>query len=186
MVHISLKPVKAGEKIFNFLERKNLISVLKPTEKALKTKKKNGAVDVLYTSRKSFGGHRLMCIGKKNTKVQLCWHSDNEDLFFLNPLNMDYRKLYLIFALDKLDVFNKKFLKNNLKDKDFIAVEVSYNNPNLSFFSILKKTVHCEIIESKIESEIKKQHPVFFVSESSELKNNKIKHKNLNIIVDGE
>ena len=29
----------------------------------------------------------------------------------------------------------------------------------------------------------KKQHPVFFVSESSDLKNNKIKHKNFNIVL---
>ena len=43
---------------------------------------------------------------------------------------------------------------------------------------MLKKTVHCEVVKDE-----DKQHPVFFVTESSDLKNNKIKHKDLTITV---
>ncbi|MBQ4179093.1 MAG: hypothetical protein II598_05070, partial [Elusimicrobia bacterium] len=89
-----------------------------------------------------------------------------------------YQKLYLIFALDKIDVFSKKLSKNLLRSKDFVAVEIVYNDPNLSFFTMLKKTVHCEVVKDE-----DKQHPVFFVTESSDLKNNKIKHKDLTITV---
>jgi hypothetical protein len=177
-MQITLKPVKSNKKIFNFLEKKGLISVLKPTDKAFNTRTKTGTVDILYTSKKSFGSHRLMCIGKRTKKVQLCYHLDNEDLIFLNPQNVDYQKLYLVFALDKTDVFFKKLTENSLTKKDFIAVEIVYNDPLLSFFTILKKTVHCEVVKDE-----DKQHPVFFVAESSCLKNNKIKHKDLNIIV---
>ena len=69
-----------------------------------------------------------------------------------------------------------------LKDKDFVTVEICFNNPNLSFFSVLKGTVHCEIIDKNQQ----KQHPVFFASEASELKNNKIKHNNIKFLVHGE
>ena len=177
-MQITLKPVKSSVKIFNFLEKKGLISVLKPTDKAIKTRTKTGTVDILYTSNKRFGSHRLMCIGKRTKKVQLCYHCDNEDFIFINPTNADYQKLYLVFALDKIDVFNKKLSKNLLSDKDFVAVEIVYNDPKTSFFTMLKKTVHCEVVKDE-----DKQHPVFFVAESSDLKNNKIKHKDLKIFV---
>jgi hypothetical protein len=177
-MHIKLKPVKSSIKVFNYLEKKGLISVLKPTNKAIKTRTRTGTVDILYTSNKKFGSHRLMCIGKRTKKVQFSYHLDNEDLLFINPSNVDYQKLYLIFALDKIDVFNKKLSKNLLNNKDFIAIEIVYNNPNLSFFTVLKKTVHCEVVKDE-----DKQHPVFFVTESSDLKNNKIKHKDLTVEV---
>ena len=177
-MQIMLKPVKASIKIFKYLEKKGLISVLKPTDKAIKTRTKTGTVDILYTSNKRFGSHRLMCIGKRTKKVQLCYHFDNEDFIFINPLKIDYQKLYLVFALDKIDVFSKKLSKSLLNKKDFIAVEIVYNDPNLSFFTMLKKTVHCEVVKDE-----DKQHPVFFVTESSNLKNNKIKHKDFSISV---
>ncbi len=177
-MQITLKPVKSSTKVFKYLEKKGLISVLKPTDKALKTRTKTGTVDILYTSNKKFGSHRLMCIGKRTKKVQLCYHFDNEDFMFINPGNIDYQKLYLVFALDKIDVFSKKLSKNLLSSKDFVAVEIVYNDPNLSFFTMLKKTVHCEVVKDE-----DKQHPVFFVTESSDLKNNKIKHKDLTITV---
>jgi hypothetical protein len=175
---INLKSVKASVRVFDFLEKKGLISVLKPTDKAVKTRTKTGTVDILYTSNRKFGSHRLMCIGKRTKKVKLCYHFDNEDFIFINPSNIDYQKLYLVFALDKIDVFNKKFYKNILTNKDFLAVEIVYNDPKLSFFTMLKKTVHCEVVKNE-----DKQHPVFFVTESSGLKNNKIKHKDLTILV---
>jgi hypothetical protein len=177
-MQITLKPVKSSIKVFNYLEKKGFVARLKPTRKTIDTRTKTGAVDILYTSNKNFGAHRLMCIGKRNKKVQMTYHLDNEDLIFLNPYNDDYQKLYIVFALDKIDFFNKKLSKNLLTNKDFIAVEIVFNDPNLSFFTILKKTVHCEVVKDE-----NKQHPIFFVAESSKLKNNKIKHKNLKIVV---
>lgn len=182
MKQIILKPVKASKSVFKLLEKNKLISTLKPTQKALNTRTKTGIVDILYTSRKNFGGHRLMCIGKRNTKVQLCFHKDNEDLIFVNPTNIGYRKLYLVFALDKIDKFAKKLKVEKLANSDFITVEIMYNSSNLSCFTILKGTVHCEITTSDND----KQHPVFFASESSNLKNNKIVHKNLQFSLYGD
>lgn len=182
MQNITLKPQKSTKQLFDLLEKKKLIKTFKPTKKTVTTTKRNGCVDILYTSRKSFGAHRFMCIGKKNKKVQLCYHLDNEDLFFLNPQNSEYAKLYLVFSLDKIKTFSKKLKEESLKDKDFITVEVCFNDPNLSFFSVLKGTVHCEIVD---EQDLR-QHPVFFVSESSELKNNKIKHNNIKFLIHGE
>lgn len=181
MNKITLTPIDACKEVFNLLEKKKLIKTLKPTKKAIETRTKTGTVDILYTSRKTYGSHRFMCIGKRNTKVQLCYHKDNEDLFFLNPNNIDYKPLYLIFALDKVDFFLKKLKSNKINNSDFITVKIMYNSVNFSFFTVLKNTVHCEVT-----TEQDKQHPVFFVSESSNLKNNKIPHKNLRFEICGE
>jgi len=181
MKRIKLNPVKSSEKVFEALEKKGLIKRLNPTSKALETRTKTGAVDILYTSKSSSGPHRLMCIGKRNKIVQLCHHFDNEDFMFLNPSKIKFDQLYVVFAKDKIDVFCKKLSKNILKDKDFITLEAVYNDPCFSFFTMLKGTVHCEIVKDN-----GRQHPVFFVGESSKLKNNKIEHKNMQFIIDGE
>lgn len=181
MKTINLTPVKSSVKVFNMLEKKGLIRTFKPTEKALSAKTKTGTVDILYTSKKEFAAHRLMCIGKRTRNIQFCYHQDNEDFIFLNPLNIDFEKLFLVFAFDKIDVFLKKLSKDSLKSGDFLALEVVYNDPSLSFFTMLKKTVHCEVALNE-----NKQHPVFFVTESSELKNNKIAHKNIQFVINGE
>lgn len=180
MKQINLNPVKPSVKIFSLLEKKGLIKTFKPTAKTLQTRTKTGAVDILYTSRKCYGAHRLMCIGKRTKSVQLCWHRDNEDFLFLNPQNNDYQKLYLVFALDKIYTFSAKLRNETLTGKDFTALEIEYNNPNFSFFTVLKNTVHCEVVADQ-----KKQHPVFFVTESSDLKNNKIVHKDIKFSIFG-
>lgn len=174
MKTIIINPVKPSARVFQFLEKKGLIKTLKPTKKSIETKTKTGTVDILYTSRNCYGGHRLMCIGKRTKFIRFCYHKDNEDFLFLNPQNTDYQKLYLVFALDKIYTFLAKFKNENLTNKDFMALEIQYNNPNFSFFTLLKNTVHCEVVADE-----DKQHPVFFVTESSKLKNNKIVHENI-------
>ena len=84
-MQITLKPVKSSIKVFNYLEKNGFVARLKPTRKTIDTRTKTGAVDILYTSNKNFGAHRLMCIGKRNKTVQMTYHLDNEDLIFLNP-----------------------------------------------------------------------------------------------------
>jgi len=181
MKEIVLNPVKPSEKIFKLLEKKNLIKRIMPTKKALETKTRTGAVDIFYTSRNIYGAHRLMCIGKRTKFIRFCCHKDNEDFLFLNPQNTDYARLYLVFALDKIYTFSAKLKKEILTNKDFVAVEISYNDPNFSFFTLIKDTVHCEVISSE-----NKQHPVFFVTEPSKLKNNKLDHKNIKFSIFGD
>ena len=85
-------------------------------------------------------------------------------------------------ALTNKSIVNRQIWKKEiLANKDFIAVEVSYNDPNFSFFTLIKDTVHCEVISSE-----NKQHPVFFVTEPSKLKNNKLDHKNIKFSIFGD
>ena len=169
---IYLKPVKANIKLFKLLEKKKLIRLITPTKKTISTKTKTGAVSTFYTSNTKFGTHTLISVGKRTTDIKLSSHEDNEVFILINPLNLKFKKLFLILALDKKPVFLKKFYSGNLTEKDLLAIELKFNSPLLSFFVMLKNTIHCEITDTT-----KGQHPVFFVAEPSKLKDNKLSSK---------
>ena len=174
---IILKPVKASLKLFEELESKKLIRLLRPTQKTVNTRTKTGAVSRIYVSSEKYGSHLLMCVGKRTTDIRLSYHDDNEDFILLNPLNLKFKKLYLILSLLKKNKFLRKFYSKKLENKDLIAVELEFNNPLLSFFTMLKGSVHCEITDNSKG----RQHPVFFVSEPSRLKDNKLTRSLYNI-----
>ncbi len=175
-IDIALTPKKASSILMSDLEKRKLIKLIYPPRAAIETKTKTGTVSRFYTSNIKFGTHTLLCIGKRSTNIKLSWHEDNEDFLLINPLNVKFKKLYLIVALLKQKEFVKKFSAGKITQKDLTAVELEFNNPKLSFFTMLKNTVHCEVTENADG-----QHPVFFVSEPSNLKDNKLSSKIYNI-----
>ncbi|MDR3112215.1 MAG: hypothetical protein LBU55_03480 [Elusimicrobiota bacterium] len=167
---ITLKTHKVTPQLFSHLEKLKLIKLWIPHARVLNSKTKTGAVSKLYSSNPKFGTHALMCVGKRTKHIHLSYHDDNEDFMILNPLKIKYNKLFLIVAFDKKHKFLKKFLNGKIAREDLIAIELKFNDPLLSFFTMLKGTIHCEVTENKENG----NHPVFFVSEPSHLKDNKL------------
>lgn len=166
---IILKPVKASTKLFNKLEKLNLIKTMTPPKEIINTRTKTGAVSTFYKTQDVFGTHTLLCVGKRTTDIGFSYHDDNEDLILINPLNLKFKKMYLVVSYLKKDEFLKKYNDEKITNKDLLAIELEFNNPKLSFFTVLKQTVHCEVTQDK-----KGQHPIFFVAEPSMLVDNKI------------
>lgn len=177
-MEIILKPQKATASLFNRLEKDGFIKILKPSQKALKTKTPTGIVDVFYTSQPRNGAHMLICVGKRNEVVEFSYHDDNEELLLIKPTKLKYKPLYLIIALHKVESFLKKVKAGTLKNADFKAIEVNFNDPETSFFTVLKGTVHAEVTAKGAG-----QHPVFFVTEPAQLEYKKIEIKNINFKV---
>ncbi|MDR1196284.1 MAG: hypothetical protein LBL00_07405 [Endomicrobium sp.] len=173
---ILLKPEKASLSLFLKLEKKKLIRLIRPLKKTIETRTKTGAVERFYTSRSKNGSHTFMSVGKRTEDIKLSFHDDNEEFLLINPLNLKFKKLYLVISYLKKKDFFKKAENNALSAKDFAAIELEFNNPALSFFIMLKDTVHCETTDNSGG-----QHPVFFVTEASRLKDNKIRMKNFDI-----
>ncbi len=161
---LKLKPKKLTLRTMILLEKKGLIKRFKPTKNVLEVKKGKDAVDILYTTSTKFGSHKLICVGKNFTKIQLNTHPDNEDFIIFNPTNYKFKPLYLIIGLNKYKIIEKKAKNNTLTSKDILAIELVYNNPKLSLFTMLKGTPHCEITV-----EGKRKHPIFFVTEPTKL-----------------
>jgi hypothetical protein len=165
MKEIIFKPRKATAGLFKKLEALKLIKVMRPSQKALKSRTRTGVADTFYNSRALNGAHKLVCVGKRTEKIRFSYHKDNEDFLLIKP-KLKYKPLYIIVAREKI----KQFPKKRLSTKDFIAIEAKYNDPDTSFFTMLKGTLHAEVTAAG-----KGQHPVFFVAEPSKLKDNKLK-----------
>jgi len=73
--------------------------------------------------------------------------------------------MYLIIGLHKHAVIERKAGMKKLSSNDFMALELVFNDPRLSIFTMLKGTVHFEVASKAGE-----QTPIFFVSEPSRLK----------------
>jgi len=179
-MEINFTPQKATAALFKKLEAKGLIKRMLPSKKALESKTRTGVVDVFYNSRTANGAHKLICVGKRSEKIKFSWHADNEDFLLIKPPKLKYKPLYMVIALCKI----KEFLKKDLGPKDFVCIELNFNDPYTSFFTMLKGTVHAELTAAGGNRVVRAgvarggQHPVFFVTEPSKLKDNKLKIKN--------
>jgi hypothetical protein len=165
MQTIYLDPVLMTPRVLAFLEKKKLVRRLLPTAKLLQTRTRTGTVDTFYCSSEEHGAHKLIGIGKRSTEIKLGFHPDNEEFILINPTQRTFKPLYLIIALQKHQVFERRAARGQLTVGDLLAVECTFNDPRTCVFTLLEGTVHCEVTEPG-----GKQHPVFFVSEPSRLK----------------
>jgi hypothetical protein len=165
MRSIPLTPVPTTPRLLRSLEKRGLIRTLTPTAKVLRPKKKSGAVDRFYASSSAWGGHTLLCIGKKSTEIKMTYHPDNEELILINGTGRRFKPLYLIVGLHKQNILEKKAARGALTARDFLAIELSFNDPRTSFFVMLKDTPHCEVTLPG-----RGMHPIFFVTEPAKMK----------------
>lgn len=177
MKTIVLKPLLASEKLFSYLEKLNLIKTLNFSKNVLYPKDKDGTVEVVYQTSPKYGTHKLICVAKKSVDIKLTTHPDNEDIILLNPTKIKFKPLYLIIGLYNYKIIEKKAQLGKLSNSDILAIELKYNHPKLSFFTILKNTPHCEITLPGG----KNLHPIFFVTEPSKLKMRTLKLDNYEI-----
>jgi hypothetical protein len=165
MKTIKLQSVPITPGILSFLERRKLILRLKAPKAVLDSRKPGGAMQTLYCSASCFGAHKLICVKKNSSGIKLTYHPDNEEFLLLNNSGRKFRPLYMVIGLDKYQGLRKKMKKRSLGPADFIALEMRYNHPQTSVFTMLKNTPHCEL-----SAEGKDNGPVFFVAEPSRLK----------------
>jgi hypothetical protein len=161
---LKLKPALISTKILAFLEKKKLIRTFKPTPGVLQPTDTTGIVDLIYASDPQFGSHKLICIGKNATEIRLTTHPDNEEFIIINQSRFRFRPLFLIIGLSGKEDLEKKAGQGKLTAKDFMALQLKYNDYMTSLFVMLKDTVHCEVTVPG-----KKNHPVFFVTEPTDL-----------------
>ena len=161
---LKINPVKITPKLLDKLEKLGLITQLKYTPESVKTKEPNGIVDEIYRTERRFGPQKLICVAKKQTHIEMTIHGDREELLMLNGAGFKFKPLYLIIAMDKIKVFNRKVKEGKLAGKDVIAVELKYNDPAVCVFIMNAGVPHCEVTLPG-----KGQHPLFFVTEPANL-----------------
>lgn len=175
---LKIKSQKITEEILENLEKKGLIRTLKAPANVLHSKSRQGTVRTIYSSKAEYGSHKLICVKCNSSKINLNCHPDNEEFLLINNTNLKFNPLFIIIALEKGAGLQKKIKNFTLTTDDFIVLELKYNDPRISIFTMLKGTYHCEFtIPGKEIS------PVFFVTEPSRLQMIKEKLCNYQFIV---
>jgi len=163
---ITLKPKDVTPSLLFILEKKGLIRTLWPTKKVLACRSEKGTVDTLYSSSPQYGSHKLICVRLHRLKtIKLTVHPDNEEFIIFNLTPKKFKPLCLVVGMHKFKTLEQKARKGILSENDFMVLRLRYNDPQTSFFIMLKETPHCEVsLPGKEES------PIFFVTEPSRLK----------------
>jgi hypothetical protein len=167
---LTIKAVPITASILYSLEKSGLIRTLKATPNVLQCRSPKGTVGTIYRSGKKSGTHKLISIRCTTEKGKLNFHTDNEEFLLVNSNAKKFSSLYMVVCLHKNEVLAGKINNKQLCENDFIALRLKYNDPCVSIFSMLKGTAHFELAAKN-----RKQAPVFFVSEPSELKMHLVK-----------
>lgn len=176
MKKIILNVKRANEDIMKKLEKLGVIERLIPPLDLLDINEGEVRIRKIYSSDNKYGGHMLLFVNMNDTKSELNYHPDNEEVFLFNP--SEIKPLIFIFANENYLKIEEKIKREELRDNDFTAVEIPFNNPNLSFFTVNKAFPHYEITIPG-----SKRSPSFWVTESNELPMIILDLKNYNIIV---
>lgn len=143
MKTLELTVQPANEEIMSYLESKDLIRRLLPTQKVISTPENEVGVETFYATNHKFGPHTMICVGFNKSIVDMAYHSDNEDFICLNE-GREQKPLILVIALEKAREFQERILSDQLNENHILALELKFNDPKLSFFTMNGFTPHCE------------------------------------------
>jgi len=170
MKTLHLKIQKASEELMQKLEDNGCIIRLLPSKEKhrINVDKDAGKGEYVYRNRMLFGSHCLLSCAIDNSKFySFATHPDKEDVLLLG--GVDEKKLIFIISMLKREEFLTKLYTSELSEDDFIVFEAVYNDPYLSFFSIIENTPHGECAIGD------KKPATFYVTESSNLPLDKIR-----------
>jgi len=160
---IDLKPINITPRVISRLESLELVRFFRPTARSLRVKEGGCVVDKVYSTAPRFGTHKLICVGKNETQINLTTHPDNEDFIVINPDRHKFKPLYLVIGLDSPKNLARKAKLGSLSGRDVLALLVRYDDPKTCVFTMLKNTPHCEVTLPGPG-----KAPVFFVTEPND------------------
>jgi len=163
MKELTLQVVPMTEERMLALEERGLIQGFLPAGMEEAPAKSGVEVDVIYATAPLFGPHTLIRVEFDRSTVELAYHSDREDLLLLNG-GARQKPLILVIALHPADDLKRRIAQGRLSADDIWALELKFNDPRLSFFTMNAFTVHCEWTPPGPEA-----RNVFFVTEPKDL-----------------
>ena len=175
---IYLNPVEMTANIMKMLEEKGLIYRLCPNSYLLHPKKGETLSKPLYECDDRYGPHMLISVAVNSTELsEFGAHPDTEDFLLIG--DAETNPLYIVVALCKRDELDKKILDKKLAKEDFITLRAKYNDPEVSFFSMLKDVPHGEMIY-----DVDSRPASFFVTESRDLTTDLTDFKGYELLLD--
>ena len=174
---ISLKPVEMTKAVMQHLESKGLILRMSPDTTPLNAKPGQTVCSVIHSSKDEYGPHKLMFVTVNRKELtEFGTHPDHEDFFLIGKPGE--RPLYLVIALCLREELDKKIQRNTLTPEDFITLKVRHNDPEVSFFTMLKDVPHGEAIGHD-----EGEPASFYVGESRDLPDVDTDFKNYELVI---
>jgi hypothetical protein len=174
---IYLEPVRMTAAIMEDLEQRKLIFQLGSGRHELPSKWGEKLDRPVYDSDENYGGHRLLSVTVNRASLSdFATHPDNEDFLMLGDPSS--KPLYLVIALMQRAELIKKIENKTISSADFICLEVVWNDPNISFFTMLADIPHGETITAR-----EGRPPSFYVTEGRFLPDDLIDFGNYELYV---
>ena len=138
-----LNAVEMTKEIMIDLDRRGLIIRLAPDCHRPEVKENESTGITIYSSNPVFGGHKLISIAIGNDYLgNFGIHKDNEE-FLLIGSNED-KPLYLVISYLNVEDLTKKVEEDSVSPDDFICLKCRFNDPEVSYFTMLKNVPHGE------------------------------------------
>lgn len=174
---ILLKPVEMTPELMQDLENRKLINLLGAHRHDLPSAWGQTLDRPVYDCDERFGPHRLLTVTVNRVPfVEFATHPDKEDFIMLgDPAT---KPLYVVISL----LFRKE-LEQKLKDgtvtpSDFVCLRIKWNDPQVSFFTMLPDVPHGEGVTSPTGIP-----PSFYVTEGRDLPNDVVDFGNFELVV---
>lgn len=142
---ILLTPVEMTESVMQDLEDRSLIIRLCPNHHELPVQQGETRGESVYESDIRHGAHKLITVSvNRSTFAAFGTHPDNEEFLLIgDPAT---KPMYLAISLHRREELDRRITENELTALDFICLRVKYNDPNVSFFTMLADVPHGEAV----------------------------------------
>jgi len=147
------------------LEQRNLIIRLGAHRHDLPSLPGQTLDRAIYKSAEKYGPHMLISVTVNRVPfTDFATHPDNEDFIMLGDSNT--KPLYLVIALMRRPELAAKVASGTISPADFVCLHIKWNDPEVSFFTMLADVPHGEAITATEGSS-----PTFYVTEGRDLPN---------------
>lgn len=138
---INIIPLGMNVQLMERLEKDGLIIRICHRSYFENIKKDEVKVKLIYSCNSKSGPHSL-CYIKSNKQTADCFeaHSDNEDWFLIS--NDEVEDTFLMLSKLSTKDLKEKIENKKISGNDFIALKMKFNDPEVSFFTIIKNVPH--------------------------------------------
>ncbi|MDQ5977584.1 MAG: hypothetical protein QG602_556 [Verrucomicrobiota bacterium] len=162
---LSLQPIPMTAAVMTDLAQRNLIIRLGARRHDLPAGPGQTLDRPIYRSADRYGPHMLISVTVNRVPfADFATHPDNEDFLLLGDPGT--KPLYLVVALMRRPELAAKVAAGIVSPADFVCLHVTWNDPEVSFFTMLADVPHGEAITAA-----EGRNPTFYVTESRDLPN---------------
>ncbi len=164
-IALTLAPVTMTPAVMADLEARGLILRLAPHRHDLPAEPGHTLDRPIYKSADKWGPHMLISVTVNRVPFNdFATHPDNEDFILVG--DPDTKPLYLVVALMRRPELAAKVAAGTISPADFVCLHVKWNDPDVSFFTMLADVPHGEAITAS-----EGRCPTFYVTEGRDLPN---------------